>query len=272
MKKITLIIALLTISLGFGQTNLITYGDFESPQPTGKITSATSPWSSSVSYTSGQSSVNNGANAYEGSQWLQMPNDYTAVRQSFTAVTNTEYTVSFWYQYPMPQGPVDGTDGIYVSIRQDTGGDGTQFGTPIQLYLDPSGLTAATWYMATFDFTATQTDLLFFLTKPTRVSSGFNNAARIDLVSIVETPTASLDDLQKFNFKSYPNPARDYIDFTASKNIDRVEIYNLLGQQGMVKDLNSTATKLDVSNLAKGVYVVKAFIEEAVGSYKFVKQ
>jgi hypothetical protein len=270
MKKITFLFTLLTISLSFGQ-NLLTGGDLEG-LATGKIIPGSSPWDTSVANSNFQSSVNsNSAVAYAGDQFLNMPNDFTNVRQSITAVASTTYIVSVWYQFVMGQGTPDATDGIYVSIRQDTGGNGTQFGTPIQIYIDPSTVDGS-WHEATFEFTAPQTDLLFFITKQTRaVNTNPNNAARMDNLSITEK-TLSIADLVQFNFKSYPNPAKDIINLSAAKNIDKIEIYTLLGQQVKSIPLNSNSAKVNVSGLSKGVYLVKTFIEDAVGTYKFVKE
>lgn len=274
MKKITFLITLLTISFSFGQTNLITYGNFESPQATGKITSASSPWSSSVGYTSGQSSVNNNSSvAHLGDQFLAMPNDFTNVRQSFTAVANTTYTLSIWYQFIMGQGNPDATDGIYVSIRNDDGsdsGNGSQFSTPIQVYIDPSTIDGS-WHELTLEFTAPQANLLLFMTKQARAASGPNNAVRMDDISITEK-LLSVKDLAQFKFTASPNPAKDYINISAAKPINKIEVYNLLGQQVINSNLNSTRQDISVSNLSKGVYILKAFIEDATGTYKFVKE
>ena len=269
MKKITFLFTLLTISFSFGQ-DLLTGGNLEGLS-TGKITPGSSPWDTSVGYTSGQSSINNNASvAYAGNQFMNMPNDFTNVRQSITAVASTTYTVSLWYQFIMGQGTPDATDGIYVSIRDNTGGNGTQFGTPIQIYIDPSTVDGS-WHEATFDFTAPQTNLLFFMTKQSREAGGPNNAARMDNLSITEK-TLSIADLAQFNFTSYPNPAKDVINLSAAKNINNIAIYNLLGQEVLSQELNSKTATLNVASFAKGVYVVKAHIEDAVGSYKFIKE
>jgi hypothetical protein len=84
--------------------------------------------------------------------------------------------------------------------------------------------------------------------------------------------TASLEDLVQFSFKSYPNPAKDNLNVSAVKPINKIEIYNLLGQQVVSRELNTNKAQINVSSLSKGLYVVKAFIDDAVGSYKFIKQ
>jgi len=82
----------------------------------------------------------------------------------------------------------------------------------------------------------------------------------------------SLKELAQFNFNASPNPAKDYIKLSASKTIDKIEIYNILGQQVKNLSLNKTQSNVDVSSLSKGIYIVKAFIEDAVGTYKVIKE
>lgn len=272
MKKITFLFTLLfTATFSFGQ-NLLSNGDLEPPLATGKITSATTPWSSTVAASAAQSSINSNASvAHAGDQFVNLPNDFTTFKQPFTAVVGKEYTVKFWNQFISGQGQPASTDGIYVSIRQDTGGNGTQFDPVLGTYVDPSSVNA-NWHEFTFTFTATQTNLLFFVSKQARVSGNPNNAARMDDFSITENSTASVSDLKKFNFSAYPNPASNNLNVSASKNIDNVEIFNLIGQKVLTVNPNKNSASINISTLNSGVYIVKTTIEGIKGSYKFVKQ
>lgn len=102
----------------------------------------------------------------------------------------------------------------------------------------------------------------------------FGSANTVELDNFLVTKTSSLStaDLSQFNFKSYPNPAKDVINLSAAKNINKIAIYNLLGQEVLNQELNSKTATLNVASFARGVYVVKADIEGAVGSYKFIKE
>lgn len=278
MKKITILITLLlTISVSFGQ-NLLLDGNLENTDPMnggqalGIMPASGAIWTTAQA--SNQPSINSNASvAHNGDNFINMGNDFVAFRQSFTASTNTEYTVTLWNQFIMPQGQItDPDDGIFISIRQDTGGNGTQFDPIIGIFIDPSSVDA-NWHEFAFNFTAPQANLLFFVSKQARNTDGdggLNNASRMDDFSI--TPSLSIDDLLQFNFKTSPNPAKEYINLSASKNIDKVEIYNLLGQQVKMETLNTTQNKVNVSSLSNGIYILKAYIEDAVGSYKFIKE
>lgn len=270
MKKITfLFIAVCSITICFGQ-DLLSSGGFEG-LPVGKVNTSTAPWSSQVANENFQPSiVSNAENAHTGDQFLNMGNDFSNFRQSFTAVPGTEYTLTLWNLFVSNQGQPESTDGIFVSVRANSGGNGSQFDPVVGFYIDPSTVDS-NWNEFTFNFVAPQADLLFFVGKQSRAAGGPNNSARMDDFSIVEN-TLSVSDLSGFNFITYPNPVNDYIRLSASKNIDKVEIYNLLGEQVFNEVLSSQNKEINLSALKSGIYIIKAFVDNAVGTYKFIKQ
>ncbi|MFH4969445.1 T9SS type A sorting domain-containing protein [Gaetbulibacter sp. M240] len=101
---------------------------------------------------------------------------------------------------------------------------------------------------------------------------GTANTVEVDNWRIEKTSALSITDLEKFNFKSYPNPTTDYISISAAKNINKVEVYDLLGKQVLTKTITDTRDNINVSNLTAGLYIMKAYIEDAQGTFKFVKQ
>lgn len=266
MKKITLVfIFLLITTVGFGQ-NLLLEGGFEG-MATG---TPTTPWST------GQATqttvINNPAVAHSGEQFLVFNNDFRNIRQSFTAVAGKKYTLKMWNQFIGGQGLPATTDGIFVSIRKNVGNNGTPFEPNIGFYIDPS-LGNLDWTEFTLDFTAPETDLMLYIFKQTRVpNTNPNNSSRLDDFSITENSTASVEDLKQFNFSAYPNPSATNVNVTASKNIESIEFFNLLGQKVITLYPNNTQINVNVSGLNTGVYIIKTTIEGIKGSYKFVKQ
>ncbi|WP_242116869.1 T9SS type A sorting domain-containing protein [Aestuariivivens sediminicola] len=101
---------------------------------------------------------------------------------------------------------------------------------------------------------------------------GSANTVELDNFLVELEPTASLEDLARYQFKSFPNPVKNVLNVSASKTIDKIEVYNLLGQQVLSHMLKDDSAQIGVSSLSNGVYLVKAFIEDAVGTYKFIKQ
>lgn len=69
----------------------------------------------------------------------------------------------------------------------------------------------------------------------------------------------------------YPNPVTSILYFKGVEKIDKVEIYNMVGQK--VKTFNSVDHQIDVSSLLSGDYILRYSVEgEKQQSYKFIKR
>lgn len=276
MKKITFIIALLTVSMSFGQTNLFVNGGFE----TGDLTSG---WSTSYSADAvGAADVIGIGTTHSGNfvgRAKNFGNGATALQQSFDVTPGETYEVNFWFTF---SGFFPSTN---VVIRNFTGDVAANPNLELIPILPDNGRNAVSnvnygcsianqdpsyaWKEAKFSFTVpdgvTKVRFQYF-------NQNVGYFKYIDDLSVVKTSTASVEDLKKFNFSAYPNPASNNLTISASKNIQNVEIFNVIGQKVMSLTPNTNNKSIDVSNLNTGVYVLKATIEGIKGSYKFVKQ
>ncbi|MGH2666681.1 choice-of-anchor J domain-containing protein [Flavobacterium sp.] len=81
--------------------------------------------------------------------------------------------------------------------------------------------------------------------------------------------TASFD---MNGFKAYPNPVKDVLNLSYTKEISNVSVHNLVGQTIMTKTLNATHSQLDLSTLSSGTYLVKVTVDNLVQTIKIVKQ
>ena len=72
-------------------------------------------------------------------------------------------------------------------------------------------------------------------------------------VSVGEQP---LDDLDRF-VSLYPNPAKDYVNIKTSKTIEKVTLFNLLGQEVLSKEVHAQYFNIDISSLIPGHYYAK---------------
>lgn len=69
----------------------------------------------------------------------------------------------------------------------------------------------------------------------------------------------------------YPNPVKDILYIKGISRIDKVEIYNMVGQK--VKTDNAVENRIDVSSLSKGNYILQIFVKgETSQSFKFIRQ
>lgn len=74
------------------------------------------------------------------------------------------------------------------------------------------------------------------------------------------------------NVKMYPNPTSNIFTIEAQATIDNVAVYNVLGQEVLVKNPNATTVQIDISDLQKGVYIVKTIIEGNQSSSRIIKK
>ena len=87
--------------------------------------------------------------------------------------------------------------------------------------------------------------------------------------SILSTNTANYES----NVNIYPNPTTDYIniDFGNLDNVEglNIKIINILGQEVLSQPMNTD--KINVSELSKGIYIIK--ISDAMSQIdrKFIK-
>ena len=84
---------------------------------------------------------------------------------------------------------------------------------------------------------------------------------------------SSADYFQK-EFKIYPNPTVDELNFEFPDNVQsaNVQVYNILGNQITQTQLKRTVPKLDTNAWASGMYVVQIITEDAVQTKRVIKQ
>ena len=266
MKKSTLLITLFIATCNFAQ-NLIENHSFEL-HGVGYLYTSVNTAANPYWYTTGGNNVR----LFQNADFAQDQTNFVNIganantlnlRQDFTVEEDTEYNVSLWYQIWLSSTTVT-TLHPTVTMRLT---DGTTVVGTTEV-LDGSRDNQSAWVEHTYTFNSgSNTDLIFYIE---RVPGG--PVIRIDNVSVEAASAASLADLEQFSFKSYPNPAKDIINISAAKNIDKIQIYDLLGKEVLNRNVESRSTEINVSNLAKGMYLVKAFIEDAVGTYKFIKE
>jgi hypothetical protein len=81
----------------------------------------------------------------------------------------------------------------------------------------------------------------------------------------IEVPLANV-------FKIAPNPVTDVLQIAATKSIESVTVYNLIGQVIDSKEVNTTSTSLDLSSLPAGTYLVKITADGKSQTQKIVKR
>jgi hypothetical protein len=99
--------------------------------------------------------------------------------------------------------------------------------------------------------------------------SAGDQETRIDYVILTNESTVSVNDVFSSNISIYPNPVNEFVRISSSEEVTGVEIYNLIGKK-VISSSNLVNNKIDVSNLSKGVYVLKVMSNELVGTRKII--
>lgn len=79
-------------------------------------------------------------------------------------------------------------------------------------------------------------------------------------------------DFDITNLKYYPNPVKDVLNLTYTKDISKIAVYNLLGQKMIESAVNSTSAKIDMSALSNGSYILKFTSENQTKTLKVIKE
>ena len=84
--------------------------------------------------------------------------------------------------------------------------------------------------------------------------------------------TANVKEISFYNIDVYPNPASNVINVRSEFTIDNLSVFDLMGRTVKQQISNNKEFSLDVSDLAKGIYLVKLTSGEKEAVTKFIKE
>lgn len=105
---------------------------------------------------------------------------------------------------------------------------------------------------------------------PSTLQASRAKSERVNTQLVYSPSTASVDDVFASKVSVYPNPANEFVTISSAVEINKVEVYNLLGKK-VISTSKLNNNNLDVSTLAKGVYMMKLTSGEFVASKKLIK-
>ena len=91
-------------------------------------------------------------------------------------------------------------------------------------------------------------------------------------VSAYDASLLSNATFENENFRSYPNPVKDVLNLSYNKTISNVSVFNILGQEVMIKSINANQSQIDMSGLTAGTYLVKVTADNQVKTIKVIKE
>ena len=255
MKKFYSLIAVIAASFTFAQTNLVQNPSFEDGLTSwakGPIDSYTEP-----------SILNDGKEGAKSAGYTNAENT-TGFYQDVAIEAGKTYVLSFWYK-----ATGDGTDARIWSFLKDAKGGNVFLWDSIDEdpFRTSNGYlpTATVWTEHKIEFTNTNAVSLQLALRSYKSSS-----TAYDAFSLVDKATLGVGDVVKTKYTLIANTiANDVLKFGAdSKN---VQIINANGQVVKTANVNN-GSNLNVSSLAKGVYVVTGEVNGQQVSQKFVKK
>ena len=92
--------------------------------------------------------------------------------------------------------------------------------------------------------------------------------------TVVSNAVLSLTDAKRINFELFPNPATDNVTIQLPASIEtaEVEFYDYLGRLSLTKKVSKIDNKVFVNELTSGIYILKVFANDKVGTQKFIKK
>jgi hypothetical protein len=246
---------------------------------------------------------------WNGSSWIQkgtdIDSDNTNASFGYTISLDTSGNTFIAGGYSFVNGALgfvkvfswDGTDWIQKgeTILGSTGSD--FLGTAVDISQDgsiiaASSLTLVNGYVRVFKFIGSSwvqqgADILgeangdqfgrslslsadgSILAAGTQFNDG--NGTSAGHIRVFENTILSTSDFENSTISFYPNPTNNIINVSSFETVERVTVYNLIGQEVFSKEINSNDFKLDISNQASGTYIAKINSKGKYQSIKLIK-
>jgi hypothetical protein len=133
---------------------------------------------------------------------------------------------------------------------------------------DYPSITGSSAQTENLEFTVPETGVYYF---------GFHaysalNQFYLYIDDIVIDSELSTTNPENTSLTVYPNPVNDYVTIAFDRLITKVTVHNILGQDVMIREVNENETRLDMSALAAGTYMIKVYADDSVKTVKVIKK
>ena len=105
----------------------------------------------------------------------------------------------------------------------------------------------------------------------TKISQGDDSVLNIVAVSGLTTKTLGVEEVLRSEVSVVPNPVTDFLQVSATQNIEILALYNVLGQEVMVLHPAESTVRIDMSALQTGSYFLKTHSNGTVSTLKVIK-
>ncbi len=91
-------------------------------------------------------------------------------------------------------------------------------------------------------------------------------------LAVTVTITLSSDSFELSSLKYYPNPIVDKLTISYKENVDKVTVYNMLGQVVREVNANATQVEVDMNGLSSGKYIVQISVGNQMHTIQVLKK
>lgn len=101
-----------------------------------------------------------------------------------------------------------------------------------------------------------------------------NGCANTASLSVMVNACTGLEEMNEaIMFKLFPNPTSGMVFLNGNTEISKIDVFNTIGQLILEKDqVHSETATLDLSQSAKGIYVLRIFTEKGVYVQRVMKE
>lgn len=92
----------------------------------------------------------------------------------------------------------------------------------------------------------------------------------VDNIIIKDMDQLSVSDISKTQINIFPNPTSDFINIKSDETIKSVKLYNASGS--LVKTKNIEFSRINISNLPKGNYLISIETDSGIETKKIIKE
>ncbi|WP_223548087.1 T9SS-dependent choice-of-anchor J family protein [Aestuariivivens sp. NBU2969] len=159
----------------------------------------------------------------------------------------------------------------YYTMYAATGNQISDFtSSPVKIseYADEVG-AAGVFVTRNLDISSLAGNMVYLAFRHENIS-GSQFILNLDDVSI-STSLLSNEEFNDFNFKHYYNKDSSTLIIENNSNLENIQLYDILGKLVLNKNLSQTKESVDLSNLNKGVYIVKVKVENNYQTFKVMK-
>lgn len=101
-----------------------------------------------------------------------------------------------------------------------------------------------------------------------------NNFVGSDLAMDIsfQSTVLSTDENVFDGFSFFPNPVQNTINISTQTEVQKITLFNLVGQAILEQEVNATSSQIDISRLTSGVYLMQISVDGQIGTYKVIKE